>query len=104
MQYCHKCNVLCNAHICPICGNRQLTIPKSEDFCFLVEKEMIWGEMLADVLQQNQIPFTYKPTMGAGLTMKVGPAQERYRFFVPYSHWMDARDIVDELFCDAGHA
>ncbi len=69
-----------------------------EDACFLTEKEMIWGEMLADVLKQHEIPFFYKGVQGAGLAMKAGPVFERYRFYVPYAYLEKASGLVEELF------
>jgi len=72
--------------------------PLSDDPCFLVEKEMIWDEMLADVLKQNDIPFLYRESLGAGVTIQIGTMLERYRFFEPYFHFKRAKDIVEGLF------
>jgi hypothetical protein len=83
---------------CPACGSRKIRQPQADDDCFLVEKEVIWGEMLADVLTQKNIPFYYRKALGAGVAAYVGPLLERYSFYVPYSQFPAAQSIVDELF------
>jgi len=97
-MYCEKCNILIEGKKCPVCGYKKVRKPVDDDVCFLVNKEMIWGEMLADVLKQNEIPFFYKKLLGAGVTVKVGTMMERYRFFVPFSHFSKAKEIVESLF------
>ena len=72
----------------------------TDDFCFLVEKEQPWSEVLADVLKQSGIPFYKKSTMGAGLSIKVGPLLERFQFYVPQSCLQKAQSLVDELFSE----
>ena len=98
MLYCENCMTIFDGDHCPDCKATTLRSPEPSDFCFLVEKEVMWGEMLADILKQQQIPFTYKPILGAGLALKVGPAAEQYRFFVPYSHYQQAQEIVEQIF------
>lgn len=99
-MYCEKCNTLfdggCAA--CPACGSKETREPTQDDDCFVVEKEAIWGEMLADVLKQNGIPFIYKKALGAALATKIGSYRERYRFYVPYAQVPAAQSIVEELF------
>ena len=97
-MYCSRCNVLLDGDVCPHCGNKKTRAPLDEDLCFLTGQDVIWGEMLADVLKQNHIPFFQKSALGAGMAMKVGPYLDRYSFYVPYSYLRDAKDIVDFLF------
>ena len=99
-MYCEKCRILFgdSEATCPICGNRKIRRPDPDDDCFLIEKEVLWGEMLADVLTQNNVPFYYRKALGAGVAAYVGPLLERYSFYVPYAHISDAQNIVDELF------
>ena len=51
-MYCEKCQALTpeNENGCLRCGENARREPQMDDYCFLVEKEMMWGEMLADVL------------------------------------------------------
>ncbi len=46
-MYCEKCHSLIEGKKCPACGPKKVREPLDDDLCFLVEKEMIWGEMLA---------------------------------------------------------
>ena len=98
MNYCENCMLLTGEDVCPHCRRKKLRSPVDGDFCFLVEKGMIWGGMLADVLKQKNIPYVDRPVMGAGLATETGFALERIRYYVPYSHLSDAREIVEELF------
>ena len=98
MNYCEHCMLLTPSDQCPTCGASSLTAPEEGQPCFLIEKESLWSGMLADVLSQKSIPFSPKPLFGAGLSMKAGPAMERYRFYVPFSFYPAAQEIVEELF------
>lgn len=97
-MYCERCRLLSDDKICPACGHAIRQVNEKDD-CFLVEKDVMFGEMLADVLKQNGIPFYHSDALGAGMTAQVGIMLERYRFFVPYAVYEQARDIVEELFC-----
>ncbi len=52
--------------------------------------------MLADVLNQQKIPFVQKNVFGAGMAMKIGLMNEDC-YYVFYGH-LAAKMIVDELF------
>ena len=66
--------------------------------CFLTEKEPMWGEMLADVLKQNDVPFVIEKALGGGLSDRVGPLLERYSFYVPPAYLEQAKGLAEELF------
>lgn len=76
---------------------------RRDALCFLTEKDLLWGGMLADVLKQNKIPFLTKARLGAGMALKVGPAMERVLFYVPCSHLEQAKRLVDALFAGDSH-
>ena len=81
----------------PYAGEKTPSIGPN-DLCFLTEKEQLWSGMLADVLNQQKIPFVQKNVFGAGMAMKIGLMNERIRFYVFYGHLAEAKIIVDELF------
>ena len=97
-MYCERCSFAFEGDTCPLCGRRKLRPARAEDLCFLAEKEQIWGEMLSDVLRQNDIPFLRKGAMGAAMALRAGPGQERYRFFVAYRDLRRAKGAVEQLF------
>lgn len=99
-MYCENCQALTpeNDAYCLRCGEKTARHPRPEDYCFLVEKEMLWGEMLADVLEQENISFEIKRALGAGLAVTIGALQERYAFYVPYRDYERAQQIVEDLF------
>ena len=97
-MYCENCCILFSENRCPVCGSKKVRMPEPDDYCFLTEKEMIWAGMLEDVLKQNGIPFFTKQMLGAGLALKIGPMSERCRFYVPYSHFREADELVEALF------
>lgn len=98
MNYCETCMMLTKEDSCPHCKRKKLRPPKDNDFCFLADKEMIWGGMLADVLKQKGIPYVDRSVLGAGLATETGYALERYRYYVPFALLSEAREIVEELF------
>jgi len=103
-MFCPTCGTLTDAARCPACGSRELRPPREGDFCLLTEKAILWAGMLSDVLTQNDIPFTTKNLLGAGLTAKIGLGGERTRFYVPYGHYQAARDLEQSLFSDEAAA
>lgn len=99
VMYCPNCNLLVNSTKCPVCGSKQIREPLSDDYCYLVEKELIWAEALSDLLSQNDIPFLTKNVLGAGLAAKLGSGVERTRFYVPYAYYKNALALEEEFFC-----
>lgn len=97
-MFCPHCNVIVNAPKCPVCGSGKIRAPQEDDYCYLTEKETIWAGALSDILTQNEVPFVTKNMLGAGLSAKMGPALERTRFYVPYSHYQLAQDLEREFF------
>lgn len=97
-MYCPNCKVLVNAAKCPVCGNRNIREPIADDYCFLVEKELIWAGVLEDILKQNNISYVTRNVLGAGLTTRVGSAQERTRFYVPFMHYAAAHNLEQDYF------
>lgn len=73
-------------------------MPLPNDMCFLTEKELLWSDMLEDVLKQNNIPVFTKKMLGIGMALKVGPMCERVRIYVPYSYLQEAQMIIESLF------
>lgn len=96
--YCPNCHVLRERDRCPICGKRSLMAPRSDDFCFLEETEVLWAGMLEDVLRQAGIPYLVKSDLGAALSVSIGRVGERIRFYVPFERMQEARDLADTLF------
>lgn len=99
-MFCEKCRRVYegSAAACPVCGSRKVRYPRVDDACFLTELESIWGEMLADVLGRNGVPYLKNPVLGAGLTLKLGQGMERWRFYVPFDQLDKARDLVSSMF------
>lgn len=99
-MYCEKCLVVYTGELCPRCGTEEGREPLPNDPCFLVSKEKLWSEVLADVLRQNNIPFLEKSSLGAGMALKVGPLYEQIDFYVPYGCLYEAQAIVADLFSE----
>lgn len=98
LLYCPHCGSLSDTRPCPVCGHSEMRRPRSDDFCFLAEKELPWAGMLSDVLDQNRIPCVTRNVLGAGLSAKLGTAMERVRFYVPYGQYPAAREWEQSLF------
>lgn len=97
-MYCEKCGICFETNCCPACGSKNVRTPQPDDMCFLTEKELLWSEMLEDILRQNHVPFLTKKALGIGMALKVGLMRERVRFYVPYSHLQEAQMIIESLF------
>lgn len=100
MSYCQKCHHLTDSDSCSNCGNNKLSAVKETDLCFLIEKQMIWVEMLKERLNSAHIPYECIGNMGAAMAIKVGPYLENYQFYVPYADYQQAKRIIDEMFLE----
>ena len=83
---------------CENVSSKQLRETEENGFCFLIEKEAMWGEMLADVLRQEGVPFVIQKELGGGLADRVGSILERYYFYVPADQLEQAQQIAAGLF------
>ena len=98
MKYCMNCHLLTEDARCPICNSKDLRSPESDEYCFLLERELLWAQALEDLFRDNEIPFVTRESMGAGLTTKLGLAIERKRFYVPYGYYEAAKELEKEFF------
>ena len=93
MKYCEKCNTIVTLTCCPACGNKKIREVTSDDFCFLVECSQMYGEILKDALQEENIKCALLP-WGNGVRSKLGLKLENYKIYVPYEHYERAREIL----------
>lgn len=73
-----------------------MRVVTDEDYCFLIERQTIWSEIIKDALNQAEIPFECTRDMGAAMAIKAGPYLENYQFYVPYAYYQQAKKIIDE--------
>lgn len=98
MYYCEKCHRLCEEDHCLNCNKKNLREVSDDDYCFLIEKEMIWCEMLKEILTNYDIPYIYESTNGAAMGLNLGVSMERYQVFTPYAHYEQAKQIMKHMF------
>ena len=96
MKYCEKCNSVVTSEYCPTCGNKKIREVAPDDFCFLVECEQMYGEMLKDALQEEGIECALIP-WGNGVRSRFALNLEKYKVYVPYMHYEKAREILEAL-------
>lgn len=98
-MYCEKCKrIFDGASRCPACGSKKLRSPTPTDLCYLTETDPMFGSLLKDVLEQNEIPVLTSSAMGAGMALRVGPMFDQIRFYVPCEYLLPARALVEEIF------
>ena len=100
MKYCEKCRRLCaddSVVKCPSCSSKKLSAVSPDDAVFLISLDSIWSGMAEDILTENEIPFRKRGILGAGMTANIGGMLESYEFFVPYSYYDDARELLIRL-------
>ncbi|MEG0368250.1 MAG: hypothetical protein RR585_15505 [Coprobacillus sp.] len=100
MYYCDKCHMIFNENHCLNCGQINLREVHDKDYCFLIEKEMMWCEMFKEVLDNYDIPYICESSMGAAMGLKMGVAIEKYQIFTPYPYYQRAMQIVKHMFGD----
>ena len=94
MYFCENCNKVSEYDFCRDCGRGDLREVKDHDFCFLTECKNSFGEMMKNLLDQEDIPCVLLP-YGSGAHRAFGMKLENYRIFVPFSHFDKAKNILD---------
>ena len=99
MLYCENCRIVFGEGVCcPVCGNEDVREPLPEDFCFLIETEAVFADMLKTVLDDNNIPSFSPSTIGAALRVRGGAMFDRVRFYVRYDDLEAAKEIAASMF------
>lgn len=100
MKYCPQCYHLTEDNICHYCHFKKIRDVHDDDKCFLIERQLIWAEMLKERLEQEHIPYQCVGNMGTGMALKAGPYLENFTFYVPYKYYPLAKTIIDEMFLE----
>lgn len=98
MNYCPKCHHVFHDDKCPNCHNRKIRTVQEDDYCFLIEKQLIWVDMIKQRLNENDIIYQCIGDKGAALAIKAGPYLENFDFYVMYRDLPKARKVVKEMF------
>ena len=105
MLYCDDCRLAFEGSSrCPSCGNEDVRTPLPEDFCFLIEINAMFADILKSVLDGNDIPSLASSTIGAGLRVRGGAMFDRIRFYVRYDDLQEAKEIAYTMFGADAHA
>ena len=97
---CAKCRVLCR-NVCPICGkSKHLGMPEANDPVFLMTLSNLKAMFVDPILDDNRVVYKRIGTLGAGLTARWGTACEMYRYYVPYSEYESAREVIESIFIE----
>ena len=97
MNYCEKCKSLTEEEYCSACGNKKIREVNSDDFCVLTECEQMYGEMLRDALQDEEIDCVLMPC-GNGVRSQFGLPLGKYKVYVPYKHYESSLEILNSFF------
>ena len=93
MKYCENCSYATDAARCPLCGGKHLREVEDDDYCFLIEKPKLEGEMLADVLRGNGIGCVAVPS-GSGVLSAMALPLENRKLFVRWKDWKKTADML----------
>lgn len=95
MKFCENCNAATNKPFCPFCGTTKLRDVADDDFCFLAETQGGDGAKLADMLEENGIPYSAMP-YGSGTESRLALPLSGYRIYVPYRFLKTAESLMAE--------
>lgn len=101
MLYCEKCMILCPDGKCPHKAKHYLREVAPDDPVYLTSKNSVWAGLMKNVFDDNGIGYLSRGQLGAGLIATVGEVLEVYDFFVRFSDYDRASEIVSSLFSDA---
>lgn len=93
MNYCEKCKMLSETEVCPMCESKKLREVTPEDYCFLLECERSFGDMLEEAMQKEALQCALVPC-GTGVSTFFGLPLEHYEVYVPYRDYEKANEWV----------
>jgi hypothetical protein len=93
---------LVSENACPNCGNEKIKKAQNNDPVYIITKDAIMAASIEDILNENDIPFLKKGLVGAGITSRIGFTKEIYEFFVPYSAYGKAKELLYNFFDKEG--
>ena len=100
-MYCTNCYLLFDEQVrrCPRCNSKHIREVEPNDPVYLKECNYFNGETLRTNLEEQGIPYILRQRMGAafsmGLGLGLGPAGERYQFWVPYCELERCKELAD---------
>ena len=97
MNYCEKCKSLTEEEYCSVCGNKKIREVSTDDYCVLTECEQMYGEMLRDALQEEEIDCVLIPC-GNGVRSQFGLPLGKYKVYVPYKNYENSLEIFKSFF------
>ena len=94
MLYCENCMIAVDEKICPRCQTKKIREPQENDPVFLITKPALWSGGIEELLKEHGIPCLKKGALGAGFSTHIGYAFGSYHFFVPYSAYVKANELI----------
>lgn len=88
--------MLSEQEYCRYCGNKDLREPDGSDYCFLIEADTMFGEMLKGILEGDNIPYVAMP-LGSGVRTRFALRLERMRIYVTYEFLETAKELVNGI-------
>ena len=98
--YCEKCKLLGEDSVCSFCGTKKLRELKENDAVYLTTKDFMFSSMFENILVHNKIPCLKQAKFGAAMTMTLGTRFEEFKFFVPFSAFEKAKELLEEFFTE----
>ena len=99
MKYCEGCHALCSEEVCGLCGSAVLREVREDDYCFLIECNDAFGDMLKLTLAQSGIKCVLTP-FGDGMRSALGLSLGNYAVYVPYARYEEAQGVLDAVSFD----
>lgn len=100
MQYCEKCYRLTETGVCPSCGRpRHLRQPQADDPVLLCTVRTPYAAMVEPLLEGEKLPYS-KRTLGSSALLGCSTFMENYAFYVPYSAYPAAMELLCGIFAE----
>lgn len=95
MNFCERCNIVCNDERCPQCGRKKLRAVNEDDFCLVAQVDRYFGDSLKENLEIENIECVLLP-YGTGVNTKFALPLESYLLYVRYKDSEYVRQILKD--------
>jgi len=102
MLYCTKCMHLLEngTEKCQFCKGKKFREPEANDSVWLTTQNFIFAGIIEELFADHGIPCMKIGRKGEGMSITIGYVAEIYDFYVPFSAYEAALELLEQVLTD----
>ena len=98
MKICSKCKFAIENGVCPSCeSSKFIKEAKEDDLVIVASANYILSPLVEEILNEGNVKFMKKGSLGGAITLYVGELTETYNFYVFARDYDKARELIPDF-------